>query len=87
MTIRPITPQDVLADGAEGDRFEGTYVRKGSIAAFITNVKLLETLDPVSSDYQEVADQIRSLKPSLDAVGLFDVVEVRNPAVRLLLDG
>jgi hypothetical protein len=41
----------------------------------------------VSSDYQEVADQIRSLKPSLDAVGLFDVVEVRNPAVRLLLDG
>jgi hypothetical protein len=87
MTIRPITPQDVLADGAEGHRFEGTYVRKGSIAAFITNVKLLETLDPVSSDYQEVADQIRSLKPSLDAVGLFDVVEVRNPAVRLLLDG
>jgi hypothetical protein len=46
MTIRPITPQDVLADGPEGDRFEGTYVRKGSIAAFIANVKLLEPWIP-----------------------------------------
>jgi hypothetical protein len=87
MTIKPITPQDVLADGGEGDRFEGTYVRKGSIAAFIANVKMLETLDPGGADYRSVADQIRSLKPSLDAVGLFDVVEVRNPAVRALLDG
>ncbi|WP_326617526.1 hypothetical protein OG863_09050 [Streptomyces decoyicus] len=84
-TPAPLTPQDVLADGQEQAEFNGVLVRKGSIAAFIGNAKALENLAPGTSEYEAVAQQIRDLKPALDALELFDVVEIRNPDVAALL--
>lgn len=65
----------------------GTFVRKGSIASFIQNVKLLPGLSEESAEFQAIADQIRRVKPALDAVGLFDVFEVRDPRVTAILAG
>ena len=79
------TPQDVLPDGAEGTEFHGEYVRKGTIAAFIANAKLLQAVPAGTPEYEDAATQLRTLKPALDAVGLFDVVTIRNPAVATLL--
>ncbi|MEO6084230.1 MAG: hypothetical protein ABIQ18_14115 [Umezawaea sp.] len=81
------TPQDVLPDGAEGAEFHGEYVRKGTIAAFIANAKLLQSLPVGTPEYQDAATQLRTLKPALDAVDLFDVVTIRDPAVVTLLSG
>ncbi|MFJ5802033.1 hypothetical protein [Streptomyces decoyicus] len=80
-----LTPQDVLADGQEHAEFNGVLVRKGSIAAFIGNAKALENLEPGTSEHEAVAQQIRDLKPALDALELFDVVEIKNPDVAALL--
>ena len=79
------TPQDVLPDGAEGTEFQGRYVRKGTIAAFIANAKLVESLPEGTPEHEDAAAQLRALKPALDAVGLFDVVTVRDPAVAAVL--
>jgi hypothetical protein len=79
------TPQDVLPDGVEGTDFGGEYVRKGTIAAFIANARLLESLPKGTPEYEDTATQLRALKPALDAVGLFDVVTIRDPAVAALL--
>ncbi|MFC9239223.1 hypothetical protein ACFTZK_22660 [Streptomyces decoyicus] len=84
-TPAPLTPQDVLADGQERAVFNGVLVRKGSIAAFIGNAKALENLEPGTSEHEAVAQQIRDLKPALDALELFDVVEIKNPDVAALL--
>jgi hypothetical protein len=84
-TVTPTTAADVLADGVEGGEFQGMFVRKGSIAAFIANAKALAELEPGTPDYQVIADAIRDLKPALEALALFDVVEVRDPAVAAIL--
>jgi hypothetical protein len=81
------TPQDVLPDGAEGVEFHGEYVRKGTIGAFIANAQLLQALPAGTPEYEDAATQLRTLKPALAAVGLFDVVTIRNPAVAALLSG
>lgn len=81
------TPQDVLADGEEGARFGDEYVRKGTIAAFIVNAKVLESAPEGSPEYEGAAAQLRALKSALAAVGLFDVVTIRDPAVAAVLAG
>lgn len=75
------TPQDVLPDGEEGTHFAGQYVRKGTIAAFIVNAKLLASTPEGTPEHRAAATQLRALRPALDAVGLFDVVTIRSPAV------
>jgi hypothetical protein len=58
---------------------------KGAMAAFITHVKALDGLDRTSSEYTLHRDRIRELKPALRAVGLFDVMEVRDPEIAAIL--
>ena len=80
---KPITPTDMLGDGIEGGEFQGTYVRKGSIAAFVANVKALP--DAEGSDREAILAQLRELRPALEAVGLFDVFSLRDETLLELL--
>jgi hypothetical protein len=79
------TPQDVLPDGAEGTEFHGEYVRKGTIAAFIANARVLQSHPAGTPEHEAATTQLRALKPALTAVGLFDVVTIRDPAVAAAL--
>jgi hypothetical protein len=79
--MKPTTPEDVLADGADGTVINGTYVRKGSIASFIQNAKLLSGVAGDSAEFQAIAEQIRAIKPALDALDIFDVFTIRDPRV------
>lgn len=88
MTERtPLTPQDLLADGVEGTVVNGTYIRKGSIAAFIQNVKMLQDTPSGTPQYHAIAEQIRTVKPALDALDMFDVFELRDRRVCDILRG
>jgi hypothetical protein len=79
--VTPLTPKDLLADGAEGTVINGTYVRKGSVASFIQNAKLLSGVAEGSAEFRSIADQIRAIKPALEALEIFDVLEVRDPRI------
>jgi hypothetical protein len=83
---RAVRPEDVLADEVNSATLNGTEVRKGSIAAFIVNAKILESsLAPTDLVYSEVEAQLRALVPAVRAVGVLDVFAPRTAAVAALI--
>ncbi len=81
----PIRPEDVLADGADSTGFGGITARKGTIAAFVANAKILDELAEESPDREAVLAQLRELAPALRAVGVLDVFVPRSPVIVALL--
>lgn len=63
----------------------GSYTSRGSMAAFITYAKALDSTERDSAEHAALVDRIRDLKPALRAVGLFDVMTVRDPEVAAIL--
>ena len=87
MGTQPVKPEDVLPDGAEGTEFGGEYVRKGSVAAFVGNVRALAEVEPSTPQWEAIVAQLRELKSALVRIGVLDVFEIRDPEVRALVDG
>ncbi|MDO8031845.1 hypothetical protein O3297_00295 [Janthinobacterium sp. SUN128] len=77
--------EDVLPDQQNQGQFNGVTVRKGTVGAFLANARLW--LDETSSDADRSMaerDIIEAL-PALHALGLFDIVQVRDAALRELV--
>ncbi|QRK08246.1 hypothetical protein JQX13_51385 [Archangium violaceum] len=75
-------PQDILPDDVNEVRLGGILARKGSVAAFMANARVLS--DPAASEEArtEAERHIVELLPALRALGVFDVFEIRNETVR-----
>lgn len=74
--------QDVLPDGKDQGIFHGVAVRKGTVGAFLANARVC--VDPAAPP-EAVADARRDIQdamPALRALGLFDILQVRDPALR-----
>jgi len=84
---KPVKPEDVLPDGDDGTQMYGEYVRKGSVGAFVGNVRALAEVEPSSPQWQEIVAQMRELWPALERIGVLDVFELRDPELRALVDG
>lgn len=78
-------PEDVLKDDENFLKKDGVPLRKGSVAAFIANAKTF--LDKKSSQEARVAAEkdMVSLLPTLTALGLFDVFEIKSQEIRKLM--
>ncbi|QVQ27835.1 hypothetical protein [Achromobacter deleyi] len=74
--------RDVLPDGMDQGNFNGVAVRKGTVGAFLANARVC--CDPrASADAVAAARRdIREALPALRALGLFEVLQVRDPALR-----
>ena len=77
--------EDVLADQQNQGQFNGVTVRKGTVGAFLANARL--SLDEASSvDDKAIAERdILDALPALHALGLFDILQVRDLALRELV--
>ncbi|WP_334030364.1 hypothetical protein [Burkholderia orbicola] len=78
--------EQMLPDHANQVDADGTTIRKGTVGAFLVNARVLT--DPNAAPAERAraeADAIDAL-PALRALGLFDVLEVRDPALRAWLD-
>ncbi|MCC7703300.1 hypothetical protein IGS59_13700 [Janthinobacterium sp. GW460P] len=77
--------EDVLPDQQNQGQFNGVTVRKGTVGAFLANARLW--LDEASSvDDKAIAERdIADALPALHALGLFDIVQVRDLALRKLV--
>lgn len=77
--------EDVLADQQNQGQFNGVTVRKGTVGAFLANAR--QWLDDASSiDEKAIAERdIVDALPALHALGLFDIVQVRDAALRALV--
>jgi hypothetical protein len=83
---RPSRPEDVLADGVDHAEVGGTPARKGTVAAFLRNARRWGEAEVPAGERALLTEAIAAAVPALRALGLFEVLEVRDPALRALID-
>ena len=78
--------KDVLPDGKDQGSFNGVAVRKGTVGAFLANARVC--CDPGAPDQAAAAARrdIEEALPALRALGLFEVLQVRDPALRAWIE-
>ncbi len=79
--------QDLIPDGQDFAVINGLPLRKGSVGAFLANARILEDANASAEDLQAARQDLCALIPTLDALGLFDVFELRSPALRAEVAG
>ncbi|RBB41005.1 hypothetical protein DPV79_08710 [Burkholderia reimsis] len=78
--------EQMLPDQTDRITLGDTTIRKGTVGAFLVNARVLTDPNAAPVDRARAeADAIDAL-PALRALGLFDVLEVRDPALRAWLD-
>ncbi|MDW9232767.1 hypothetical protein C7S15_4845 [Burkholderia cepacia] len=76
----------MLPDQTDRITLGDTTIRKGTVGAFLVNARVLTDPNAAPADRARAeADAIDAL-PALRALGLFDVLEVRDSALRAWLD-
>lgn len=87
MSLTPSRPQDVLADGQDTVSLNGISARKGSVAAFLKNIELIESPDASEQDKAQALQIMQELAPVLVALKLPQHVIFKNPIAQVLLEG
>jgi hypothetical protein len=78
--------EQVLPDSADRIEIRGATIRKGTVGAFLANARVWT--DPQASEQARAeaeADMLDAL-PALRAIGLFDVLDIRDVALRDWVD-
>ncbi len=77
---------DMLPDHVNQGDFDGVVVRKGSVGAFLANARVLS--DPAASaEARAIAERdIIDGLPALRALGLFEVLQIRDEKLRAFID-
>lgn len=78
--------QDVLPDGVDQLQLNGVSVRKGSVAAFLANAKVLADTFATAEARLEAERDILEAMPALCATGLFEVMQLRDETVRAFVE-
>jgi hypothetical protein len=74
--------QDILPDDVNEVHINGTTIRKGSVGAFLANAAALDDPALTAQERLAVLSAIEAALPALRAIGLFNVLEIRNPQLR-----
>ncbi len=70
--------EDILPDNANMADFAGLSVRKGTIAAFISNAQTFTDKNGNSETRKEAEKLICTALPALDAIGVFEVFQIAD---------
>ena len=76
---------DALPDHLNAATIDGMTIRKGTIAAFLANAKVIADEGADAAARAAAERDIVDALPSPRAVGLFEVMEVRDARVRALV--
>jgi hypothetical protein len=83
----PIRPEDILPDGIDSTSINGKLIRKGTIAAFLTNIDILENPLATKIQKQGAIETMKELAPAVIAIGLHKQVIFKNyEAEHILVD-
>lgn len=80
-----IKPKDMLPDGDDTARLAGKVVRKGTIAAFLENINVLESAVSTDAEKQSAKAMMQELAPSVVAIGLHKHVVFKNKQAEQVL--
>ena len=78
--------EDVLPDAVNQAVIEGVTVRKGSVGAFLANAKILLDSNSTLEDRTLAEKDLISLIPALRALGIFEVLQIRNEELRRFVE-
>ncbi|AOI95370.1 hypothetical protein [Burkholderia sp. LA-2-3-30-S1-D2] len=78
--------EQMLPDHANRIEADGTTIRKGTVGAFLVNARVLTDPNAAPAERARAEVDTTDALPALRALGLFDVLEVRDPALRAWLD-
>lgn len=85
MTNNLVRPEDILPDGVDSTFINGKMVRKGTIAAFLANVDLLEKENATEQQRREAINIMKELAPAVISIGLHKHVVFKNNQVEQIL--
>jgi len=77
----------ILPDDVNHGRFNGLTIRKGTVAAFLANARTWPRADASADERAQAQAQIAEDLPALRALGLFEVLEIRDERLRVLVEG
>ena len=76
----------ILPDDASHGQFQGVTIRKGTVAAFLANARTWTDARAGADERVQARAQILEDLPALRALGLFEVLEVRDERLRALVE-
>lgn len=79
-------PSDVLKDDENFLQQGELLLRKGSVAAFIGNIKIILNPNSALNDVKQAEKDLIELYPTLLAIGLFDVFEIKSDKIKKLVE-
>lgn len=86
MSYQSIRPEDILPDNVDNTTINGKIVRKGTIAAFLANINILENTHSTVEEKQQAIDMMKELAPSVVAIGLTKHVIFKNADAQKILE-
>ncbi|MFM0047807.1 hypothetical protein [Paraburkholderia sediminicola] len=78
--------EQLLPDHLNQDEFNGVTVRKGTVGAFLENARIWVTLSAPEANKMIAEHDIIDALPALRAIGIFDVFEIRDAALRKFVE-
>lgn len=75
-----------LPDDVNEIEVRGLHIRKGSVAAFVAGAKALQDASLAPEQMGAVIIDMLDLVPALRALGLFDIFEIRDAALRRIVE-
>lgn len=81
-----ISPKDILPDDDDSAMLNGRKVRKGSIAAFMANIDVIENPNATVDEKSAAIDMLKTLAPDLIALNLHKHVTFKNSTAGSILD-
>ena len=81
-----IRPDDILSDDQSTTTINGIEVRKGSIAAFLKNIDIIEDHFAPEQHKLDAVQIMKDLAPAVVAAGLHKHAIFRNKIVQDILD-
>ncbi len=78
--------KDFLPDDVNQGELDGVTVRKGTVGAFLANARLLMSVDTPKAEAAVLEGDILEALPALRALGLFEIMQVRDERLRRFID-
>lgn len=78
MNEKRITPETILADDTDHVQVNDLIIRKGTIAAFISNIRVLENTDSTQSMIKQADEMLLELAPAIIALELDQHITFKN---------
>ena len=81
-----IRPEDILPDDVNEATVQGVTVRKGSVAAVMANLSILESEESSPSEKTAALSVIKELIPGLIALGFHKHFTFKNAELQTLIE-